>query len=151
MLKLLAEEQAFSGEHDIASAEPTEQFATGTQGRGPPCPGGPLTAQSKPMMTSGKIGYEVGANIDATSFAGVGAVHRLAVKTGLVEAINGRLDLLKVHLPYHESDHVLNLAYNVLCGGTRLSGAIQNGDERGLERQRGRGRASGGCGRRGGR
>src|SRR5690554_7467981 len=29
-------------------------------------------------------------------------------------------DLLKVHLPYHESDHVLNIAYNVLCGGTRL-------------------------------
>jgi len=28
--------------------------------------------------------------------------------------------LLKVHLRYHESDHVLNLAYNVLCGGTRL-------------------------------
>jgi hypothetical protein len=28
--------------------------------------------------------------------------------------------LLKVHLPYHESDHVLNLAYNVLFGGTRL-------------------------------
>jgi hypothetical protein len=27
---------------------------------------------------------------------------------------------LKVHLPYHESDHVLNLAYNVACGGTRL-------------------------------
>jgi hypothetical protein len=25
-----------------------------------------------------------------------------------------------VHLPYHESDHVLNLAYNVICGGTRL-------------------------------
>ena len=30
------------------------------------------------------------------------------------------MQLLKVHLPYHESDHVLNLAYNVLCGGTRL-------------------------------
>ena len=25
-----------------------------------------------------------------------------------------------MHLPYHESDHVLNLAYNVACGGTRL-------------------------------
>jgi hypothetical protein len=72
------------------------------------------------MMTSGKIGYEVGANIDATSFGGIGAVHRLAVKTGLVAAIDERLGLLKVHLPYHESDHVLNLAYNVLCGGTRL-------------------------------
>ena len=25
-----------------------------------------------------------------------------------------------MHLPYHESDHVLTLAYSVLCGGTRL-------------------------------
>ena len=72
------------------------------------------------MMTAGKIGYEVGANIDATSFGGIGAVHRMAVKLGLVETINRDLELLKVHLPYHESDHVLNLAYNVLCGGTRL-------------------------------
>lgn len=72
-------------------------------------------------MTSNKIGYEIGANIDATSFGGVGAVHRLAVRLGLVDEINDRLQLLKVHLPYHESDHVLNLAYNVLCGGTRLA------------------------------
>jgi hypothetical protein len=72
------------------------------------------------MMTSGKIGYEIGANIDATSFGGIAAIHRLVVKLGLVEQINDRLELLKVHLPYHESDHVLNLAYNVVCGGTRL-------------------------------
>ena len=26
----------------------------------------------------------------------------------------------KLHLPYHESDHVLNIGYKVLCGGTRL-------------------------------
>ena len=26
----------------------------------------------------------------------------------------------KVHLPYHESDHVLNIADNLLAGGTRL-------------------------------
>lgn len=72
------------------------------------------------MMSSGKVGYEIGANVDATSFGGIAAVHRLAVKLGLVDEINDRLELLKVHLPYHESDHVLNLAYNVLCGGTRL-------------------------------
>src|SRR5262249_42462038 len=29
-----------------------------------------------------------------------------------------RLVLLKIHLPYHESDHVLNFAYNALCEGT---------------------------------
>jgi hypothetical protein len=72
------------------------------------------------MFTSGKVSYEIGANIDATSFGGTAAVHRLVTRLGLVEGIDEALELLKVHLPYHESDHVLNLAYNVLCGGTRL-------------------------------
>jgi hypothetical protein len=62
----------------------------------------------------------VGANVDATSFGGIAAVHRLVTRLGLPAAIDADLDLLKVHLPYHESDHVLNLAYNVACGGTRL-------------------------------
>ena len=72
------------------------------------------------MFTTGKVGYEIGANIEATCFGGVAAVHRLVTRLGLVEAIDAELELLKVHLPYHESDHVLNLAYNVLCGGVRL-------------------------------
>jgi Transposase DDE domain group 1 len=72
------------------------------------------------MLTTGRVGYEVGANVDATCFGGVAAVHRLVSRLGLVERIDEDLQLLKVHLPYHESDHVLNLAYNVLCGGTRL-------------------------------
>jgi len=41
-------------------------------------------------------------------------------RLGLVAEIDQNLKLLKVHLPYHESDHVLNLAYNVLVGGERL-------------------------------
>jgi hypothetical protein len=41
-------------------------------------------------------------------------------RLGLVEEIDQNLELLKVHLPYHESDHVLNIAYNVLVGGERL-------------------------------
>jgi len=45
-------------------------------------------------------------------------MHLLARRTGLIEAIDRDLHLLKVHLPYHESDHVLNIAYNILCGGT---------------------------------
>jgi hypothetical protein len=72
------------------------------------------------MFTSGTIHYEIGANTDAMSFGGMAAIHRLVTKLGLVREIDDRLDLLKVHLPYHESDHVLNLAYNVMCGGTRL-------------------------------
>ena len=81
---------------------------------------GHWTAQEQPMFTSGPVHYEVGANTDAMSFGGIAAIHRLLTKLGLPEEINEQLPLLKVHLPYHESDHVLNLAYNVLCGGTRL-------------------------------
>lgn len=81
---------------------------------------GHWSAQPSPMFTSGKVHYEIGAQPDVMSYGGIGAVHRLVTKLGLVEQLDASLALLKVHLPYHESDHVLNLAYNVLCGGTRL-------------------------------
>src|SRR5205814_10477699 len=73
-----------------------------------------------PVFGCGAVSYEIGGNVDATCFGGIAAVHRLVTRLGLPEQINDRLHLLKVHLPYHESDHVLNLAYNVVCGGTRL-------------------------------
>ena len=47
-------------------------------------------------------------------------MHRLVTRLGLVTAIGATLNLLKIHLPYHESDHVLTLAYSVLTGGTRV-------------------------------
>ncbi len=72
------------------------------------------------MLTSQKIGYEIGGKGEATPFGGLFAMHRLVSRLGLVEAIDACLKLLKIHLPYHESDHVLTLAYSVLCGGTRL-------------------------------
>lgn len=72
------------------------------------------------MLTSGKISYEIGGNVEATPFGGLFAMHRLVTRLGLVKAIDTNLELLKIHLPYHESDHVLTLAYSVLCGGTRL-------------------------------
>jgi len=72
------------------------------------------------MFTSGTVHYEVSATTDVMNFGGIPAVHRMVTKLGLPEAFDKQLHLLKVHLPYHESDHVLNLAYNVLCGGTRL-------------------------------
>jgi hypothetical protein len=72
------------------------------------------------MLTTGKINYEIGGNIEATRFGGLFAMHRLLTRIGLVTAIDDSLQLLAVHMPYSESDHVLNLAYNVLTGGTRL-------------------------------
>lgn len=37
-----------------------------------------------------------------------------------IKAFDESLELLKIQRSYHETDHVLNLAYNALCGGTCL-------------------------------
>jgi hypothetical protein len=76
--------------------------------------------QDQPMMGGSNIHYELSARTRAASYGGIGAIHLMVQRLGLVEEIDEHLQLLKVHLPYHESDHVLNIAYNVLVGGERL-------------------------------
>jgi hypothetical protein len=78
------------------------------------------TIQDRPMFTASNIHYELVDRVRGLGPGGIGAMHLVAVRTGLADAIDRRLHLLKVHLPYHESDHVLNIAYNLLAGGTCL-------------------------------
>jgi len=73
-----------------------------------------------PVLASGNVHYEMADRTRAIDCGGLGALHVLARKSGLVEAIDERLDLLKMHMPYFESDHVLNIVFNVLTGGTCL-------------------------------
>jgi hypothetical protein len=72
------------------------------------------------MFTASNIRFELADKTRGIGVGGIGVVHRLAREIGLIEAIDRRLHLLKIHRPYHESDHVLNLAYNALCDGSRL-------------------------------
>ena len=78
------------------------------------------SAQTAPMFRAGNIHYDVADRTRAMGYGGIGAIHLMCQQTGLVEAIDERLHLLKVHLPYSESDHVRNIAFNALCGGTCL-------------------------------
>ena len=78
------------------------------------------TAQPAPMLSGGNVHYEMSFRVEAINCGGIGAFHTLVQRIGLVDEIDEHLHLLKVHLPYHESDHVLNIAYNVLVGGQRL-------------------------------
>ena len=47
-------------------------------------------------------------------------VARLVKKLGVADEVGSSLRLLAVHKPYYEPDHVLNVAYNALCGGRTL-------------------------------
>lgn len=79
-----------------------------------------LSGLDRPMFTAANIHYEIAERSRGLAHGGIGAMHALVLQLGLVEAINERLHLLKIHLPFHESDHVLNIAYNALCEGTCL-------------------------------
>ncbi|HEX4129385.1 MAG TPA: IS1380 family transposase, partial [Pirellulales bacterium] len=74
----------------------------------------------QPMLRPGNIHYELADRTQGLAYGGIGAMRLLVQELGLAEAIDRRLHLLKIHLPYHESDHVLNLAYNALCDGDCL-------------------------------
>jgi hypothetical protein len=72
------------------------------------------------MFAAANIHYDIAGRTLGLGCGGIGLVHQVARQTGLIDAIDANVKLLKVHLPYHESDHVLNIAYNTLAGGTCL-------------------------------
>jgi hypothetical protein len=76
--------------------------------------------RTKPMLAARNIRYETAERTSGLAVGGVGAMHLLAQQSGLADLIDQHLHLLKRHLPYHESDHVLNVAYNILAGGSRI-------------------------------
>ena len=73
-----------------------------------------------PVLGRANISYELAERTRATAHGGMGMVAKLVEKVGLAKEIDSSLHLLKSHRPYYESDHVLNIAYNALCGGQRL-------------------------------
>jgi hypothetical protein len=83
------------------------------------------------MFRGRNIHYEGSDRVRGLGAGGIGAMHLLAQRTGLTAAIDERLHLLQVHQPYHESDHVLNLVYNILCGGQTLEDLEQRRQDEG--------------------
>jgi hypothetical protein len=77
----------------------------------------PGPERDRPMIAASNIQYELADRVQGLAWGGIGAMLLVARKTGLISDIDGRLHLLKRHLPYHESDHVLNIALNILAGG----------------------------------
>jgi hypothetical protein len=76
--------------------------------------------RDQPMMTASNIHYELAGRAHGLASGGIGALFLLAQRTGLIRDIDHDLHLLKRHLPYHESDHVLTVALNIGAGGTHI-------------------------------
>ena len=76
--------------------------------------------RAEPVLEGGNIAYEVSGRTEAIPGGGLGMLQTVVEVVGLREQIDRSLHLLRRHLPYHESDHVLALVYNLLTGGRTL-------------------------------
>ena len=72
------------------------------------------------VLRGGNIHYEISDRVRAVDCGGLGVIQLLVKQLELAETIDQRVKVLERHLPYRESDHVLNLIYNVMTGGSCL-------------------------------
>ena len=80
----------------------------------------PGPERGEPMMTASNIHYELADRVQGLNPGGIGAMLLLARRIGLIRDIDHNVHVLKRHNPYHESDHVLNIAFNIMSGGKRI-------------------------------
>jgi hypothetical protein len=63
-----------------------------------------LRGCAEPALTARNIHYEIAGRTRGFCHGGIGAMHLLARRIGLIDALDNGLHLLKLHLPYHDSD-----------------------------------------------
>ena len=73
-----------------------------------------------PVVGTGNLVYELGEKVRAIAAGGIGLVEQLVDAIGLRARLDERVHVFTRHRPYHESDHILTMAYNVLTGGQVL-------------------------------
>jgi hypothetical protein len=70
------------------------------------------------VMRTPKLHAEVDAQSEVTPYGGLALVSAFVRRFKVAQTIDERVNVLKLYLPYHESDHILALAMNFYVGGT---------------------------------
>lgn len=81
--------------------------------------GGQARRSAGPEL-AGNPRLELAERTRAMPYGGVGTMLKLARDVGLVAKLDDELDVLQRPHPYTDADHVLNIAFNILCGGRVL-------------------------------
>ena len=73
-----------------------------------------------PIFSASNIDYDISYRVSAILCCGIGVVDQLVRSINLPDKINSSLELFQRHKPYYEPDHILNIAYNLVCGSSCL-------------------------------
>ena len=68
----------------------------------------------------GTVNYELSEKQHAVQCGGLGMIMQLVKQLDLRRHINQLAPVFKLYAPYDETDHMLNIAFNLLAGGTCL-------------------------------
>lgn len=77
----------------------------------------PQDAGERPVFHTRRVRLEVEQRGRTTPYGGLALAHDLAMRLQLDRDLNRALPLLRWHLPYFESDHLLTHVYNQYVGG----------------------------------
>ena len=77
-------------------------------------------AHEGPVLNTPNIQYDMSERNQGMAYGGIGAIQMMVKQLKLDQVINENVRVFKIHNPYYESDHVLNMAYNILCQGDCL-------------------------------
>ena len=73
-----------------------------------------------PMIRPGQTKLELAEKQRAVGCGGIAVIMQMINQLRLRRYINQSAEVFKIHLPYDEADHILNIAMNLLAGGTCL-------------------------------
>jgi len=73
-----------------------------------------------PVLNTPNIEYDLSERDRGMAYGGIGLIQKMVKQLELEQIINQSVHVFKIHNPYYESDHVLNIAYNLLCQGECL-------------------------------
>jgi len=76
--------------------------------------------EGQPEFSGPRPTYEIADRTRGVPYGGLPAIHQLVRELDLPGRIDAELGVLRCARPYQDSDHVLNIAYNILSGGRVL-------------------------------
>jgi len=72
------------------------------------------------MFSSESIRVEMSERTRAVAWGGLSVVRQLLQRLQVAQEIDASVSVLRRHHPFHESDHVLSLVFNLLTGGRTI-------------------------------